>query len=124
MVRIVVVFMFLLTVVMSLPSFGASVFEGVWTVEDTAGNEFEIALSSNGTAKSNLRPGTRRGRCHNVGDRMDYEDSEIGKPIPTPGVPTARSAEWTASRQLEGAENKVMRLVRFRSYINRLYRYK
>src|SRR5689334_20364566 len=56
MVRIVVVFMFLLTVVISSTSFGASVFEGVWTVEDTGGNKFEIVLSSNGTAKSNLRP--------------------------------------------------------------------
>jgi hypothetical protein len=36
----------------SLPALGASAFEGVWQVKDTAGKPFEITLSSGGAAKA------------------------------------------------------------------------
>ena len=36
----------------SLSALGASIFEGVWQVEDTAGKPFEITLSSGGAAKA------------------------------------------------------------------------
>jgi len=38
--------------VMSLASLAASAFEGVWKVKDTAGQSFEITLSSGGVAKA------------------------------------------------------------------------
>jgi hypothetical protein len=41
-----------LIVMTSLPALGASAFEGVWKVKDTAGHPFEIALSGNGAAKA------------------------------------------------------------------------
>jgi hypothetical protein len=37
---------------MSLASFAASDFEGVWKVKDTAGKQFEITLSGGGAAKA------------------------------------------------------------------------
>jgi hypothetical protein len=36
----------------SFPALGASAFEGVWQVKDTAGKPFEITLSSGGAAKA------------------------------------------------------------------------
>jgi hypothetical protein len=36
----------------TLAVLGASVFEGVWKVKDTAGNPFEITLSGGGAAKA------------------------------------------------------------------------
>src|SRR6201993_2595113 len=36
----------------TLAALGASVFEGVWKVKDTAGNPFEITLSGGGAAKA------------------------------------------------------------------------
>jgi hypothetical protein len=38
--------------IMSLESLAASPFEGVWKVKDTAGQPFEITLSSGGVAKA------------------------------------------------------------------------
>ncbi len=39
----------------SLATLAASAFEGVWKVKSTAGQPFEITLSSDGTAKASLR---------------------------------------------------------------------
>ena len=38
--------------VTSFAALGASAFEGVWKVKDTAGNPFEITLSGGGAAKA------------------------------------------------------------------------
>jgi hypothetical protein len=38
--------------VTSFPALGASAFEGVWKVKDTAGHPFEITLSGGGAAKA------------------------------------------------------------------------
>jgi hypothetical protein len=42
---------------MSLASLAASAFEGVWKVKDTAGQPFEITLSSDGVAKATRAEG-------------------------------------------------------------------
>jgi hypothetical protein len=48
------VFVLAMTTVSSL---AASAFEGVWKVKDTAGHDFEITLSGDGTAKANRGEG-------------------------------------------------------------------
>jgi len=65
----------------SLASLAASAFEGVWKVKDTAGQPFEITLSSDGVAKATRGEGmTLERRGHGSRDYveywMDHEDHE------------------------------------------------
>ena len=74
--------------VTSFAALGASAFEGVWKVKDTAGNPFEITLSGGGAAKATRGEGMT-GTWKEEGDfsryhlehRLDDEDNEGRKSI-------------------------------------------
>ena len=94
-------------------SFAASGFEGKWKVKDTAGQDFEITLSADGTAKASRGEGmTGTGRQQCRGDHVEYglddQDRQGRRRLQEDGLQQGPAARRSADQQLGCAKGELV----------------